>query len=333
MQTQHTSFKHIRQLERERIEELLEEHGTYREIAHTLGRSISTIFREVQRNKKGDGSYTAEYAQKKTKERRCAAKESARKIENDAQLENTITRLLTGNNPEHGDWSPEVIANSALKGVVSHTTIYAWIKRSCPEKKKLLHFQGRRRARYGSMATRLYREMSLPSIDTRPKRVELRKEVGHFEGDTVIVNGGKIHTLVERKSRFLIGSLITHTGTGLAMEIAEDTVAKLSALPARYRQTITYDQGSEFAWWDEMEKGLVGTKIYFAHAHSPWERGTNERNNGLIRRYIPKRKFSGIITHEDVAETVWRLNHRPRKILNWRTPCEVFGKCCSSRLN
>jgi IS30 family transposase len=333
MSTQHTSFKHIRQLERERIEELLQEHTSFADIACILGRNTSTIFREVARNRKKNGRYTAEYAQKKTVERRFTAKGSSRKIENNKELETAVIALLTGNDPLHGDWSPEAVANSTLKGHVSHVTIYAWIKRSRPELKKLLHFQGRRRARYGSMATRLYREMALPSIDDRPKDVALRKSIGHFEGDTVVVNGGRIHTLVERKSRFLMGSLITHTGVGLAMGIAEDAVAKLSLLPKRYRQTVTYDQGSEFAWWDEMEKGLSGTKIYFAHAHAPWERGTNERHNGLIRRYIPKKKLSGIITHEEVAETVRKLNHRPRKILNWRTPCEVFGLCCGSSFN
>jgi len=328
MHTQYKSFKQIRQIERERIEELIQEGQPQKEIAIILGRHISTIAREVQRNSKSDGSYTAVYAQKKTMERRYIAKESSRKIENDPKLETSIIALMCGNDPLHGDWSPEVITNSTLKGKISHTTIYSWVKRSRPEIKKLLHFQGRRRARYGSVSTRLHREMSLPSIEDRPKSVESRKSAGHFEGDTVIVNGGRIHTLVERKSRFMIGGLITHKGVGLAMEIAEDAVAKLSVFPPQYRQTITYDQGSEFAWWDEIEKGLAGTKIYFAHPHSPWERGTNERHNGLMRRYIPKKKFSDIITHEDVAETVRKINHRPRKILNWRTSCEVFGRCC-----
>ena len=328
MHTQHKSFRHIRQIERERIEELIQAGHTQKEIAIILGRHLSTITREMQRNNKNDGSYTATRAQKKTMERRHIAKESARKIENDSKLETAIIALMSGNDSLRGDWSPEVIANSTLKGKISHTTIYAWVKRSRPALKKLLHFQGRRRARYGSVATRLHREMSLPSIEDRPKSIESRKNIGHFEGDTVIVNGGRIHTLVERKSRFLIGSLITHKGVGLAMEIADDAIAKLAILPKQYRQTITYDQGSEFAWWDEIEKGLVGTKIYFAHPQSPWERGTNERHNGLMRRYIPKKKFSDIITHEDVAETVRKINHRPRKILNWRTSCEVFGRCC-----
>ncbi|MBI2121065.1 MAG: IS30 family transposase [Parcubacteria group bacterium] len=100
--------------------------------------------------------------------------------------------------------------------------------------------------------------------------------------------------------------------------------------PLSYRQTVTYDRGSEFAWWDETEKGLTGTKIYFAHPHRPWERGTNERTNGLIRRYFPKGQKFATLTNDDVAKVVWRLNHRPRKILRWRTPCEVFERCCSS---
>jgi len=265
MHTQHKSFKHLRQIERERIEELIQAGHTQKELAVILSRHISTITREIQRNSKNDGSYTAVYAQKKTMERRYTAKESSRKIENNPKLEASIIVLMSGNDPLHGDWSPEVIANSTLKGKISHTTIYAWVKRSRPALKKLLHFQGRRRARYGSVGTRLHREMSLPSIEDRPKSISSRKNIGHFEGDPFIVNGGRIHTLVERKSRFLIGSLITHKGVGLAMEIADDAIAKLAILPKQYRQTITYDQGSEFAWWDEIEKGLVGTKIYFAH--------------------------------------------------------------------
>jgi len=120
---------------------------------------------------------------------------------------------------------------------------------------------------------------------------------------------------------------------GLAMQISGGAVRNLSLLPATHRKTITYDRGSEFAWWDETEKGCIGLMIYFAHAHSPWERGTNERTNGLIRRYFPKGKTFAMLTSDDVAKVVWRLNHRPRKILRWRTPCDVFGQCCSSSAN
>ena len=185
--------------------------------------------------------------------------------------------------------------------------------------------------RYGSKA--LHREKCralMPSIELRPAEVESREELGHFEGDTIVLKEGRIHTLVERKSRFLVADFIPLMGIGLSMQLSDSAIRILSPFPVSYRQTITYDRGSEFAWWDVTEISLFGTKIYFAHPHRPWERGTNERTNGLIRRYFPKGKKFATITNDDIAKIVWRLNHRPRKILQWRTPCEVFGKCCSS---
>jgi transposase, IS30 family len=329
MYTQHKRFAHLTQEERFHIETLKEENYTYREIAQNLGREVSAISREITRNKGSDGRYLANVAQRKRNKRRALSKQGSRKIENNNELERLIEKSLCGNDSQNGDWSPEVVANTILKGQISHTTIYTWIKRSRKDLKHLLPNQGRSRATYGSVATRKYREMFLPSIETRPKEVESRTELGHFEGDTVILKEGRLHTLAERKSRFLVADLITLMGQGLAMQISQSAIEKLSVFPPSYRQTITYDQGSEFAWWDETEKGLAGTKIYFAHAHSPWERGTNERINGLIRRYYPKGKRAVTLNKGDVAKVVWRLNHRPRKILNWRTPCEVFGKCCS----
>lgn len=333
MCTQHKSFAHLTQDERYRIETLLEEKYTYREIARAVKRDISVISREVRRNKRSDGGYCASTAERRKDKRRLLSKYGSRIIENDARLGTLIEELLRGSHDENGDWSPEVIANTTLKGQVSHATIYLWIKRSRRDLVHLLPNQGRRRATYGSLATRKFREQSLPSIEMRPDSVESRKELGHFEGDTVVLKEGRLHTLVERKSRFLIADLTTIRGPGLAMQISESAIVNLSDLPLGYRQTITYDQGSEFAWWDEMEKGLRGTKVYFAHARSPWERGTNERTNGLIRRYFPKGSRAVKVNTDIIAKVVWMLNHRPRKILQWRTPCEVFGRCCTSSLN
>jgi transposase, IS30 family len=327
----HKVFAHLTQEDRFRIEVLFEEDHTYREIARITEIDISVISREIFRNKEKDGSYCAVKAQKKTDERRRVSKYGTRKIENDSALSLAIKTTLEGDNREHGDWSPEVIANTVLKGKVSHETIYAWIKRSCPELKYLLPQQGRRRMRYGPKA--LYREKCralMPSIDLRPVAVESREELGHFEGDTIVLKEGRIHTLVERKSRFLVADFIPLMGVGLSMQLSDSAIRILSPYPVSYRQTITYDRGSEFAWWDVTEISLLGTKIYFAHPHRPWERGTNERTNGLIRRYFPKGTKFATITNDDIAKVVWMLNHRPRKILQWRTPCEVFGKCCSS---
>jgi IS30 family transposase len=327
----HKVFAHLTQENRFRIEVLLEEENSYHEIARKTEIGISAISREINRNKEKDGTYCAIKAQKKTVARRLESKYGSRKIENDIEMANLIETTLQGEDKEKGDWSPEVITHTVLKDKICHETIYAWIKRSRRDLLHLLPQQGRRRMKYGLKT--LFREKCralMPSIELRPVEVESRQELGHFEGDTVVLKEGRIHTLAERKSRFLVADFIPKMGAGLAMQISESAVRILSPYPLSYRQTITYDRGSEFAWWDETEKFLIGTKIYFAHPHHPWERGTNERTNGLIRRYFPKGKKFATITNDDIAKIVLRLNHRPRKILQWRTPCEVFGKCCSS---
>ncbi len=311
------------------IEVLLSEHEHLRRIAQTVGRNVSVISREVRRNRRSDGSYTARYARRCAIERRAQSKTAYRKIETDLRLARGIEEKLRGNHPL-GDWSPASIATTVA---VSHKTIYAWIRRSRPDLRRLLPNQGRRRARYRSVATRRYREQSLPSIDERPKEVELRQDIGHFEGDTMVLKGGRIHTLVERTTRFLIADGVRQHGPGLAYQISQSAISVLGTLPQEYRKTITYDQGSEFAWWDETEKHLPGTRVYFAHPHRPWERGSNERMNGLLRRYFPTTTNFATLPSDALAEAVWRLNHRPRKSLHWKTPCEMFGLCCASRVN
>lgn len=330
MCTQHKDFAHLTQEDRFRLEVLFNEHYGYRVIARTVDIDVSVISREFARNKEKDGSYCARKAQKRADERRRESKYLTRKIENNPELAALVERALRGEDSAHGDWSPEVIANTVLKGVVSHETIYAWIKRSRRDLRCLLPQQGRRRMRYGSSQAYAAKMRALmPSIELRPVEAGLRMQLGHFEGDTVVLKEGRIHTLVERTSRFLVADFIRVMGMGLAMQVSASAVAILSRFPLSHRRTITYDRGSEFAWWDETEKALVGTKIYFAHPHRPWERGTNERTNGLIRRYFPKGMKFDSLTHDDVARVVWRLNHRPRKILHWLTPCVVFGKCCN----
>jgi IS30 family transposase len=317
-----------------RIETLLRENYTLRAIARAMLVEVSVISREYSRNKESNGAYCAAVAQKKASERRAQSKQGTRKIENNHVLAERTEALLRGEDSEHGDWSPEVIANTELRGRISHPSIYAWIRRSRPDLKHLLPHQGRRRKKYGSHTEHGTIQATQPrTIEERPKEIEARAEVGHYEGDTVVLKEGRIHTLVERKSRFLIARLIRVKGAGLAMEISESAVDALKDLPVSHRRTITYDRGSEFAWWDETEKHLNGIMVYFAHPYHPWERGTNERTNGLVRRYFPKGQMSASLCTDDVAKVVWRLNHRPRRILRWRTPCDVFGKCCNSGLN
>jgi transposase, IS30 family len=333
MSIQHRESAHLVQEDRIRIETLKKEGYTLRAIARSLNIDVSVISRECIRNKNSIGEYSAAIAQKKTDARRHESKHGARKLENNLILGEQVATLLRADCPR-GDWSPEVIANTALKGKISHTSIYVWIKRSRTELRVFLPHQGRRRIKYGAKkARKIAIGLRMPSIDLRPVSAQDRKEIGHFEGDTVVLKEGRIHTLVERKSRFLVTDFIRTKGPGLALDVSASAVTTLKQFPTTHRRTITYDRGSEFSWWDETEKYLQGTKIYFAHPYHPWERGTNERTNGLIRRYFPKGEKFALITNDDVAKVVWRLNHRPRKILQWRTPCDVFEQCCSSRCN
>ena len=157
-----------------------------------------------------------------------------------------------------------------------------------------------------------------------------RATLGHYEGDTVLLNrASALLTLVERKSKFLIAELV-HARFGMAYAVHEAIVGAFSPLPMTHRKTLTPDRGAEFAYWDMTEHEVSGLTFYFAHARAPWERGTNEHTNGLLRRYFPKKEKHDTINTAQVAEVVWMINHRPRKSLIWKTPCMVFGACCSS---
>jgi len=145
----------------------------------------------------------------------------------------------------------------------------------------------------------------------------------HFEGDTVRLKGGAILTHTDRKSRFEIAHLVPDETTDRAHAIIKkDRYLKRA-------KSITYDRGSTFANWRMIERDTTA-KVFFAHAHHPWERGTNENHNQRLRRVFPKGSRYSMITHKDVANTVWIMNHTKRKCLNWRTPCEVFKACCTS---
>lgn len=325
---QYTVRTHLSQEDRAVIEVMRREGATLRAIAAIVHRHYSTMSRELSRNSDSSGIYMARYAQRKCALRRVSAKEHSRKIENDPTLSKAIEAKLRGNHVR-GDWSPAIIAHFTLK--VSHQTIYNWIRRSRSDLKRFLPRGGRYRRRYGSLkvpsrgwTTRIR------SIEDRPAEVRSRKTLGHFESDTVLLNRSRaLLTLVERKSKFLIAELLS-ARVGMAYEVHLAITARLSELPLSLRKTLTPDRGGEFAYWDMTEREIEGLTIYFAHAHAPWERGTNEHTNGLLRRYFPKTEKHDTLTQAQVAKVVWMINHRPRKSLNWNTPCRVFGACCNS---
>lgn len=328
----HTKGKHLTQEDRVRIEAYCDDGKNYTEISKILQVETSTIWRELKKCKKGK-SYCSKHAQEITEQRRLNSKIKYRKIGNNPKLAMQIEIALHGDS-EKGDYSPDVIANTICKGIVSTPTIYKWIKTERKDLFRYLPKQGKKYRKRGPNTEYGTIKATKPKlIDERPFESDDRSVVGHFEGDTMRGGKKRAYTLVERVSRFIISRINRFSGSGMALSLADDMVEDLLVLPKTHLLTITYDQGSEFAWWEDMEARLGGTQIYFAHPHSPWERGTNERSNGLERRYFPKSTDFDIITDEEYASVIWMINHRPRKILNWRTPCEVFGACCNSSFN
>ena len=159
-------------------------------------------------------------------------------------------------------------------------------------------------------------------IDDRPKVVEKRSRLGDWEGDTIVGKGhqGVLISLVERKSRYTV---LGHSKAKRKDLVADEIIGKMRS----YRdtcETITYDNGREFSDHKRMSEAL-DADIYYAHPYSSWERGTNENTNGLIRQFFPKKMSLLKVSAQALQSTMDRLNHRPRKSLNWRTPHEAFS--------
>ena len=216
---------------------------------------------------------------------------------------------------------------------VSHETLYAWIY--APSQRGLGLWQylprGQRKRRQRGPARKVRRAPQIRfrvPIHQRPVEIEDRVEFGHWEADSVLgASGtGALHTEVERTSRFLVAAKIGAT-TAKATLVAQQ--AMISQFPAHAVKSITADNGSEFAWHYKLADS-TGVPTYFAVPYSSWQRGTNEHFNGRIRKYLPKRTRFDTITEDELADIIAEINNRPRKILGWRTPTEVFNNLCST---
>jgi IS30 family transposase len=209
---------------------------------------------------------------------------------------------------------------------VVHETLYNYIYDCKPEWKIYLRQKkGRYRRRHGTKARENKREEAKKRrIDERPAVVELRKEIGHWEGDTI---RGKekttgIATHVERVSGYAIADKLDHV---TAKNLKEKTTTSFTRIPREKKKTETLDNGIEFLEYELLEKE-TGIQIYFAYPYHSWERGSNENFNGLLRQYFPKGSAFATVTQKDAALAIRELNHRPRKRLNYLTPYEVFVK-------
>jgi len=276
-------------------------------IANRIRKDKGSISREIKRNSDENGEYHVSFADRQAKERRKKSKQKYRLIENDLELSKTIEKRL------EPLISPEVIAHD-LK--IHHQTIYSWLYRTRRDLLSQLPQRGRKRRKYGS-----YRAINVGWTQTA-KSIHNRVDLDlNWEGDTVRgKTKPKLLTHVERKSLYLIADLISD-GTADAVQM------KLSQL--KITGTITYDRGPEFALWKMIEKD-TGTSVYFADAYQPQQRGKNENTNGRLRRVYPKGFDFATITQRELNKVVWKMNHTPRKSLNWQTPSEVYERCCNS---
>jgi transposase, IS30 family len=314
-------YRQITSGERYAIAALRRRGLSLRAIARDLRRAPSTIAREVGRNRNKDGSYSAFKACHRSRGRRSRSRRNERVTPETWELVERYLRL---------DWSPEQVAGFlAAEGLlrVSHETIYVHIwreKRAGGELWRHLRQAGKqRRKRYGAYDSR-GRLAGKRHISERPPAVEARRELGHWEIDTVMGSEhgrNSVVTLVERATGYtLMGKLARHC--------AADATACCIALIGRHAGrvlTITADNGTEFHSYAEIE-AATGALFYFATPHHSWERGTNENTNGLVRQYLPKRQSMAHVTQDDCDAIAAKLNSRPRKRLGYKTPEECYAK-------
>ena len=321
------SYRHLTRTEREVIFRMKEQGQKDGSIAAALGRGVSTISRERRRNANCDGRYWPDVAQTKANAR---AQGHIRRPKTDHQsLMGYVAERLERR------WSPQQIAgrlgsvgSAPLAGVtISHQTIYRWIW-SDPQRvqrfRPFLRVAWRKRRKPYGRPSRRGQIPGRVSIDQRPKAVEARSRVGDWEGDTMVGKGhrGAVATSVDRASRYLIARRLTQAtadGWNARMQGA------MRLLPGDRRQTLTVDNGREFAGHEDLARKLH-LDVYFAHPYHAWERGTCENTNGLLRQYVPKGTDLLQLTDWELETYVRALNNRPRKSLNYRTPAEVFWR-------
>ena len=316
-------YKHLTREQRYTIEALLQTQMSLREI----GVSTGTVSREIRRNcdMRGYHRYRWQLAQKKY-ERRMKARRHYLKFTD--EMKRTVRRFII-----YGQYSPEqVCGRFRLKGeeIVCAETIYRWIwqekRRGNDEVARSLRHHGRRKRRRDSQYRSRGVTQDRVDISQRPAVVDEKRRFGDFEIDTIIGKNhkGAIMTTNDRCTHLV---LIRRLAGKEATQLASTAIEAL--LPYKDKiYTITADNGKEFARHKEIAKGL-DAEFYFARPYHSWERGANENTNRLIRQYIPKGTDFSELTDEMLAEIEWKLNHRPRKSLGYRTPLD----CCKQLFN
>jgi len=311
-------YKQLTREQRYQIYALRKAKHSIRYVANIIKVDPSTVSRELIRNRGAKG-YRPKQADSKAKERH-ATKPKVMKVTE--ALKAFVLYQLT-----KFDSSPEQISGRwelFTGNRISHETIYRYLLNNKEDGGELYlhlrHKNKRYRKRYGKHDRR-GQILNRVSIDDRPDIVEQKIRIGDFEGDLIIGKNhkGALVTMVDRHSKF---TLIAKVADKKAVNVDQAIIEILSPYKANV-QTITLDNGKEFSHHEYIAKEL-DTSIYFAHPYHSWERGLNEHTNGLIRQYFIKGSSLEDVTEQEIAIVQYKLNHRPRKILGYKTPFEVF---------
>lgn len=328
-------FNRMNLHERVQIEKYLDRGFSASSIAILLNRHKSTISREIQNTHYN--SYSAFHSHMKST-KRCSEKNYGRSkiLSNKILLKYVLSKLRK-------KWSPEQISLSLKKKFpnqksmqVSHETIYFYVylhsKKSLKDE-LIKHLRQKRKTR-GSRYTQAVRDVKISdriTIDERPEEVLGREIPGHWEGDLIIgkENKSAIGTLVERTTRAVI---LVHLQNKEAETVRKAFEDEFKKLPKLMKKSLTYDNGTEMAQHKLFTKNTK-VKVYFTHPYSPWERPTNENTNGLLRDYFPKGTDLSVHSKTHLKRVQKELNERPRKVLDVRSPSEVFNEMILGKIN
>ena len=305
--------------------------SSQREIGRLLDRAPSTISRELARGRPGKGAerpYCPRRGQRVHEQLRARCR-PRQKLVAGAALWRVVWHQLVAFR-----WSPEQIAArlrsmhpDAPEARVSHETIYAMIYAQPRGGLKAAMVEALRQAKPQRGSGRRSRGGSaiVPEslkIRHRPEEVDARLVPGHWEGDLIkgAFSRSSVGTLVERKTRFLLLGKMDGNGAAAALE---SFTRQMRRLPLSMRKSMTYDRGLEMACHPELARRLK-IDIWFCDPHAPWQRGSNENTNGLLRQFLPKGSDLRLQSQKNLDHIAWLMNNRPRKTLNWKTPAEAF---------
>lgn len=321
-------YQRLSLMEREELSRMLAAGSSLRAAGQALSRAPSTLSRELARHHTSPVTYRAVRAHQRA-QRWAHRPRKPRTLAVHLRLRTAVFALLAQR------WSPEQIARGLPQRYpdeptmrISHEAIYTYLY-VLPRgtfKRELVRYLRRRhrfrRPRKVRLSSRPIQD--LISIDERPAAVADRTVPGHWEGDLLVghANASALGTLVERTTRF---TLLVPLKARDAATVRQAFARELRTLPTQLRRSLTYDQGQEMREHRLFTK-QTKMRVYFAHPHCPWERGTNENTNGLLRQFFPKGTRFNQVSRKAIKQVQAMLNDRPRKVINWHSPAHAFNQ-------